>query len=313
MAVIRINAVGDTPVVHARPGPLEEEIARLGPLEGPVIVMIHGYSYKPGLPAHCPHRHILSLDPHHMPWLAPSWPRQLGFGMGRGDEGLAVAFGWNSRGSLAAAQARAIDAGRALARLVEVLHRQAPACPIHLIGHSLGSEVVLRALKDLPVGAVQRVISLSGASYQSLATSALTTPAGRAVEFFNITSRENDTFDFLFETLTRRPNRNDRAISKGISAPNAVTLQIDCLETLEQLSRMGHPLGLPERRVCHRSTYLRPGALRLYRQLMRHPEQMPLARIQSSVPTAPEPRWSRLLRLRPQPGAVPIWQRIELG
>ncbi|MCK5502398.1 MAG: hypothetical protein KAI82_14255, partial [Tritonibacter mobilis] len=116
MAVIRINAVDEMPVLHARLRSFDDGIARLAHVPGPVVIMVHGYKYQPGNPNHCPHRHILSLDPQHMPWRAPSWPRQLGFGLGRRDEGLAVAFGWDARGTLASAQARALAAGRALAQ-----------------------------------------------------------------------------------------------------------------------------------------------------------------------------------------------------
>ena len=310
MAVIRINAVGETPVLHARLRSFDDGIARLAHVPGPVVIMVHGYKYQPGNPNHCPHRHILSLDPQHMPWRAPSWPRQLGFGLGRRDEGLAVAFGWDARGTLASAQARALAAGRALAQVVRSLHAQAPARDIHIIGHSLGSEVALEALHWLPAGAVGRVISLTGASYQSRAATALTTPAGRRAEFFNVTSRENDAFDFMFETLTRSPERGDRAIGQGFEATNAVTLQLDCLDTLEHLAQMGHSIGLPERRVCHWSSYMRPGALRLYKRLLRQPERTPLPLMQQLLPEVPARRWSRLLSLRPQPSPMPIWQRI---
>ncbi len=310
MAMIRINAIGETPVLHGRLTGIDEGLTAVAGVAGPVVVMVHGYKYKPGNPNHCPHRHILSLDPQHLPWRAPSWPRQLGFGLGRSDEGLAVAFGWDARGTLVSAQARALGAGRALARVVKALHDQAPERDIHILGHSLGTEVALEALHHLPAGTVRRVISLTGASYQSRAARALATPAGRTAEFFNVTSRENDAFDFLFETLTRSPERGDRALGQGFEGPNAVTLQLDCLDTLDHLAGMGHPIGLPERRVCHWSSYMRPGALRFYKRLIRQPERTPLPLIQQVLPEVTARRWSRLLALRPLPGPMPIWQRI---
>ncbi|TNJ48595.1 alpha/beta hydrolase [Phaeobacter sp. B1627] len=311
MAIIRINAVGDSPVLHARHSDFETGIRAMPPQAGPTVVMVHGYKYQPGNPDHCPHRHILSLDPQHLPWRAPSWPRQLGFGLGRRDEGRAVAFGWDARASLGQAQSRAVQAGRALARVVRRIRQVDPERDIHILCHSLGSEVALEALHHLPAGAVQRLISLTGASYQSRAYQALLTPAGRAAEFFNVTSRENDAFDFMFETLTRSPGVGDRAIGQGLVAPNAVTLQLDCLDTLDRLSQMGHSIGLPERRICHWSAYTRPGALRYYQRLIRQPERTPLHLMQQLLPAVPARRWSRLLSLRPLPGPMPIWQRIQ--
>ncbi|OIQ27099.1 MAG: hypothetical protein BM562_15395 [Alphaproteobacteria bacterium MedPE-SWcel] len=310
MAIIRINAVGDSPVLHARHRDFEADIMAMPARSGPAVIMVHGYKYQPGNPEHCPHRHILSLDPQHLPWRAPSWPRQLGFGLGRRDEGLAVAFGWDARASLGQAQIRAVQAGQALARVVQALRQVDPPRDIHIVCHSLGSEVALEALHHLPAGAVQRLISLTGASYQSRASRALKTPAGRTAEFFNITSRENDAIDFLFETLTRAPEVGDHAIGQGFEAANAVTLQLDCLDTLDRLGQMGHPIGLPERRVCHWSAYTRPGALRFYKRLIRQPERTPLKLMQQALPDVPARRWSRLLSLRPLPGPMPIWQRI---
>ena len=93
MAVIRMNAQGDKAVPHRGHEQLERALETAARDAGPVVVMINGFKHQPGNPYHCPHRHILSLDPDHLPWRAPSWPRHLGFGLGHVDEGLAIAFG----------------------------------------------------------------------------------------------------------------------------------------------------------------------------------------------------------------------------
>lgn len=304
MPVIRINAIGETARLHGSPTPVGAALARIGPTEGPVVVMIHGFKYQPGHRLHCPHRHILALHPEALPWSAPSWPRQLGFGTGLPAEGLAVAFGWNARGTLWAAQRRAVRAGRALAQVIAALRRQAPTRPVHVIAHSLGSELVLEALHHLPAGAVGRILSLTGASHASRARQALETPAGRTAEFLNITSRENDLFDFMFERLVAPPCPGDRAIGYGLEAPNAVTLQLDCPGTLDHLSRLGAAIAAPERRVCHWSSYTRPGVLQFYRELLRRSDRLPLSTLRRGVPPRPAPRWSRLLA--PPSGLAPL-------
>lgn len=310
MAVIRINAVGDRPVLHASPAALEGALQRAGAETGPVIVMVHGYKYRPGTGARCPHRHLLSLDPDHLPWRAPSWPRQLGYGLGHANEGLAIPFGWNAGGTLRQAQASAVAAGRALAQVCAQLHAQTPNRPLHVIGHSLGIELALEALHHLPAGAISRIVSLYGASFQSRARAALATPAGQAAEFFNVTSRENDPFDFLFERLTRLQTGGDRVIGQGLDAPNAVTLQLDCPGTLAHLQSMGYAIAQPQRRICHWSSYMRPGTLRFYRHLLRYPERTPLAQLRQGVPERPTRRWSRLLALRLPPAPLPGWQQV---
>lgn len=311
MPVIRINAETTRARLHGSPRPVEAALARIGAAGGPAVVMIHGFKYQPGHRRHCPHRHILALHPEALPWSAPSWPRHLGFGTGLQDEGLAVAFGWPARGTLWAAQRRAVQAGRALADVIAALRRRAPERPVHLIAHSLGSEVALEALHHLPAGAVGRIISLTGASYAGRAQAALATEAGREAEFLNITSRENDPFDFLFERLIAPPQAGDRAIGYGLEAPNAVTLQLDCAGTLDHLARMGAAIGAPQRRVCHWSSYTRAGALLFYKDLLRRPERLPLAALRHGVPPRPAPRWSRLLALPPVPRPLPSAQKAS--
>lgn len=300
MPVIRINATADQPHLHGTPRSLWPVLGRHAHGAGPVIVMIHGYKYQPGHAVHCPHRHIMALQPQCLPRRGPSWPRQLGFGAGNCDEGLCIAFGWNARGALWSARRRAVQAGRALARVLEAVHRQAPDRPVHLISHSMGTEVALETLHHLPAGAVQRLLSLTGACYRHRALVALRTEAGQQAEFVNITSRENDPFDFLFERLISPPRKGDRSIGLGLQAANAVTLQLDCPGTLSRLEHLGGHIAPPDRRICHWSAYTRPGAMQFYKDLMRC-EDLPLSCLRNRLPQETAPRWSRLMALPARP------------
>lgn len=311
MPVIRINAVGDQPILHNSTRSVSAELGQYADETGPVIAMIHGYKYRPGDPVHCPHRTILSHHPadHHrrsIPWL-----RQLGFGMGHANEGLAIAFGWQAQSVLWQAQKQTVCAGRALAQVLDQLHQQNPARPIHLIGHSLGANLALETLHHLPPGAVSRIISLTGASYQSRAAAALLSPAGRRAEFINVTSRENDPFDFLFERLISPPQRGDRAIGHGLDMPNSVTVQLDCRITLAHLRQLGAPVDRPDRRVCHWSAYTRPGVLRFYNHLLRHPNTLPLQVIRTGLPDRPSRHWSRLFALPTVTLSLPFSQKTS--
>ena len=118
MPVVQFNAD------HAHPARLWQDAAGLS-TPAPIVVMVHGYRYSPSEPAHDPHRHILSLDPDPGGRRVTSWPRALGFGAGDPGEGLAIAFGWEARGSLGGAYRRAGMAGAALARLLSRLADQA--------------------------------------------------------------------------------------------------------------------------------------------------------------------------------------------
>ncbi len=301
MPIVRINALHGRAELHRNRRPVFRALQQTRDTKGPVIIMTHGYKYRPDAKNACPHRHILSLQPQTTPWYSPSWPQQLGFGAGFDDEGLAIAFGWDARGPLWSAHRRTVSAGQVLARVINDLHRLNPDRPIHFIGHSMGTELALEALHHVSPGSLNRIISMTGAAYHTRTVQALATPAGQTAEFINITSRENDLFDLMFEWLIQPPDKGDRSIGNGLEAKNAVTLQIDCDATLDHLSSLICPVAAPQRRVCHWSSYTRPGVLRVYNALLRNPEHLCLATLRRGLPAQSNGRWSRLFALpRPQ-------------
>ena len=177
MPLVRINVDGATPVSAL--GHLQTVIGRvLGdvPDTAPVVVMIHGYKHSPFEPAHDPHAHILSLAPRRK-GRSLSWPKHLGFGRGARSEGLAIAFGWNARGSIWQAYRAAGQAGIALAELIRALHAVRPG-PTDIIAHSLGARAALAATGRLPEGALGRGILLSGAEFSCRAATAGTSIPG---------------------------------------------------------------------------------------------------------------------------------------
>ena len=79
----------------------------------------------------------------------------------------------------------------------------------------------------------------------------------------NLTTRENDLFDFLAEWLLAFGF--DTALGQRIGAthPNWPDLQIDQPATRAVLHRLDHPLPPPPQRISHWSPYLRPGVFGL--------------------------------------------------
>lgn len=294
MTILRINAHGPHPRLHDSPQSVTRLIRQTRDIPGPVVILTHGYTYCPHDPTHCPHQLVLSQAPQACSKRVKSWPRALGL---EHANRLCIAFGWNAQGSFWSARRRALHAGQALARVITCLRQETPNRPVHFMGHSLGVELALEALHHIRPGDLTRVISLTGAAYRERALAALSTPAGAAAGFINVTARENDLFDFLFERMIAPPHPRDRAIGQGIIAPNAVTLQLDCHRSLNALAALGVPIKAPDRRICHWSSYMRPGVFALYDRLLSSDKPLSLTALRDTLPEQPAARWSRLFAL----------------
>ena len=287
MPVVRTNAgCGLSPELRG--------LAKDLPKNAPIIAMIHGYRYSPTQPGNDPHRHILALSPETQARRVLSWPQALGFGTCSADEGIALAFGWEATGRLGQAYRRAGEAGDALARTVSEL-ANLTGRPVALIGHSLGARVALKALHQAQPESIGRVILLTGAEFRDTAADALNTPAGRSAEILNITSRENDLFDFAIEMWLGYGRR--QALGFGLAQParNWIDVQIDHDGTLAALQDFGFPVDRTALRLSHWTPYMRQGLFDFYRTALRQPWALPMHMLRARLPGRIEPRWSRLL------------------
>jgi pimeloyl-ACP methyl ester carboxylesterase len=301
MPILRINAVG----ARARlvrtdhtDQPLADAVA--GNLGGaPVLIMLHGYRYSPSRPRLSPHNYILQDSPHE------SWPHQMGYGEGTPDQGLCIAFGWEAGGTIWRAHREAGRSAHALAGLISQLSAYG-AGPVNIMAHSLGARVALAALPHLAPGMIGRMILMTGAELRSTAEAALMTSAGRSTQVLNVISRENDVFDFLYEWLLVPHRLGARTLGAGLALPHCVTAQIDNPDHLSGLEILGFPIPIATRRICHWSSYTRPGLFPLYREFLSGSDRIDLAHLRQSLPITVTQRWSRLLQhpLQPIPIAV---------
>lgn len=297
MPLVQINACEDQPVAadgSALNVGLAKALAHV-PAAAPVVVMIHGFKFSPFRAGRSPHTHILSMTPTPDCWKAVSWPRHLGFAEDRPDDGLCIAFGWEASGSIWRAYHEAACAGQALARLIAAIQDVRPGQRVDVIAHSLGARVVLSSMADLAAGALRHIILMTAAEFVSGARTALQTPAGQHAHVLNVTSRENDLFDFLLEGTIAPHRFGDRALGCGLGAPHDrwTDLQIDREPTLDALRRLGFGIAPSDRRICHWSPYLRPGMFGLYQAFLRGEVSVKTLKSHQSEESCP--RWSRLL------------------
>lgn len=256
------------------------------PPAAPVIVMIHGWRYAPGLSSDCPHGSILSLDPPPQDRRAVSWPRHLGLD---GQSGLGIALGWNAKCGPWRAHLRAGQTGAALAQIARTVH-DLSGRGVQVIAHSMGARVALSALPQVAPGQITRMILLAAAETRSRALATLASPAGQRVEVVNVTTRENDLFDAFFEWGVHFGLGTSVGQGLGQARNGWHDLWIDQPDSLRALARLGYPLSDPPRRISHWSPYLRPGTISLYRALID-------GRLQASDLPLQQPgrRWSRLI------------------
>lgn len=262
----------------------------------PIVVMIHGFRFAPDTSHSDPHRHILSPKPLAGCWKAVSWPRHLGL---TGARGLAIGYGWQARSTIWRAHRNAARSGVRLRLLIASLRQMAPDRPLHIFAHSLGARVALTALADLPAGAVQRIILLSAAAFHHEARAALATPAGQAAEIINVRGRENMAFDLMLRAVLPV---HGPTLGAGFAATNWLDLPLHDGETRARLRLLGFPMAPHSARICHWSGYLRPGVWRLYRALLHHPAQTPLAHLRAQISpaapkSAPRRQWAAFLPL----------------
>lgn len=289
MPILRINAEGRSLKVVNRDVPLTglAETLKDRVKVGPTLIMLHGFRYSPSIPSLDPHAYILQAGH------ADSWPRQMGFGAATPGHGLCIAFGWEAGGTIWRAHREAGRAGVALADLIRQLNALG-AGPVNIMAHSLGARVALAALHHLAHGAINRMILMTGAELRSTAEMALMTPAGRSAQVLNVISRENDVFDFIYEWLLVPHRRGARTLGAGLALPQCVTAQIDNPDHLIGLARLGFPIPTSDRRICHWSSYTRPGLFPLYRGFLSGASPLELADLRANLPVTLSQRWSRL-------------------
>lgn len=300
MPMLRITVKNGEPRLHGDADQVRPALRRqLAATAGPVTVMVHGYKYLPGHPVHCPHVSLLAHAPRLGDRRIVSWPDQLGLTDGPG-AGLGISLGWPARGSIWAAHRRAVEAGQGLAQLVAEIRALDPDRAVNVIAHSLGARVALAAVKAGAPDAIGRAVLLAAAEYGETARAALDAPGGARTEILNVTTRENDLYDFLLERLVPPESRGDRMLGHGrLRHPRLVTLQLDDPHSLSALRVAGFPVASPDRLICHWSPYLRDGVFPLYRAVLGG--QLPLARLRALLPAEVTPRWSRLRPRLPRP------------
>lgn len=321
MSLLSICARDGRLTLNTPDGPSAEAAlaARLAtmPPSAPIVILVHGKGYCPGDPLRDAARLVFATRPGLARSRFVSWPRRLGFALpaSRAERGLCIGFGWDARGTIWATSRRAAETATLLARLIQMIGRIAPNRPVDLFGHSLGARVILGAVPLLHAGALGRVILLAAAEFRPAARAALDSPAGAGAEFLNITTRENDLFDWLFERAHHPLGA--KALGRGLrTRDNWLNIELDNPRTEAGLRALGLPLAHPAARICHWSVYLRPGVFRLYRALIHDRGRLTLSALRPAVDHTPRPHGTRLWAgawMRPVPATASAGWRAGMA
>jgi hypothetical protein len=336
MALFRVNATrGGTLRLAGRAGDwrpaLEAALAGV-PQAAPVCILVHGFrfTWRPemGAGSHCPHSRLYleeaAAPERRLRPARAAWPAALGFAEAGPDDGLCICLGWDarlSRSGVSLMRSRGFAevyrgagvAGQALATLVAAVAEARPGRPVDVLAHSLGARVALTATAIAPNLPYGRLVLLGAAEYAGEARRAvrILDRAGSGAAVYHVLSRANDLFDALFQFLAPPPARaGDRplgAAGLGRGHPRWLDLQLDHPEMRDWLARRGHGLTRPVERLSHWHFYADPGAMRLYRAILRERSAHAIPALRGAgVPEALEPRWCRLgLHVPALPGLRP--------
>ncbi|GHA55080.1 hypothetical protein GCM10008927_21170 [Amylibacter ulvae] len=303
MSVFRVNSLDGRlfhPDLPARDvATLLGENLKSVPDDAPIIIMVHGYKFSPLAHANNPHRTIFARHVDRKHWKIRSWPRQMGVAQYDNRGGLAIGFAWHARSDSFLARTavhqvydRAETEGAQLARLINLLHDIAPNRKIDIMAHSMGARVVLQSLRHIFHQNLGRVVMMGGAEFGAVALAALQYPAARAAKFYNITARQNDFYDLLFERFAPSPGPANRAL--GMDFPfrrsNWVNIQIDCPKVLQNLRMMGIRMAHPTAGFCHWSFYTRDGVFGLYHAIFRREAGFTPAELTHRLGNVDQPR-----------------------
>lgn len=321
MTVLRVNGGENGVELAHKPADAGLALARAArstPRGAPIVILIHGFMYDPDGPKGAnPHGQVYA-ETRAAAARRASWPYGLGFTETGIEDGLCVAFAWRSRPSplatlagaarnhFSAAYKGAAEAAEGLLWVVATLRAARPDAEIDLFCHSLGARVALLAIRGAAerglAGALGRVVLLGGAEFAAEARAAMAAldraPNTSGPQVFNIITRENDPYDVLFETFAPRPADASGALGReglGLRREDWIDLQLDHPDVERFLAQRGARLRGGRRAVCHWSFYRRPGAMRLYRRILRRREGWSIAELRAAgTPEAIEPRWAAL-------------------
>jgi hypothetical protein len=293
MAILRIDC-GDHGL-QTRPDPRDpaERLAPAPHADGPTVVMLHGWRYDPAVHAADPHPLLYRDGPvpssRSRSGRVASWPE----GLGLGQRGLAVGYGWRARfphlaslrgvgcNGFAAAYREAGRAGAALAPLLAALGEARPA-PVDLFAHSLGARVALCAVRALAEGGradalsrLGRLILMGAAAFAGEARAALEACdriGVAAPQVYAFHARGNAAFDALFAMAAPpEAERGEGPLGRaglGLRRADWIDLAFDDPAAAPAFARLGVALAPPSSAPCHWSFYARPGAMALHRAIL---------------------------------------------
>lgn len=210
---------------------LSAQLDALDPGE-PVLLMANGFDYSPRAPlGGSPEARLRSDNPHaklfhfedrdeagEIAHHSLGWPLHLGFEPADdGAGGLAIAYGWETN---AGHHAVMYDDGKlaawGLLSVLDVIARRRPEARVDMIGHSLGTHLILHALRKAAqkhpnlLARVRRVFLLAGSEFVNEAQTTYAALEARdfdeSIDIVNLTSEHDDVVHAVSGIATFGPD-----------------------------------------------------------------------------------------------------------
>ncbi|MEM7243128.1 MAG: hypothetical protein AAF429_13175 [Pseudomonadota bacterium] len=191
----------------------------------PMVMMIHGQGFDPGIRRADPYRTIFAYDPYGDRiadyWRLQSWVHRFKDAAAAPANALMIGYGWQAcapdfvtSANLNEVARKAVTEAQFFSQFICRLRQMAPKRRLHVLAHGLGAKVVLRALEQTPNMRIDRLVMLDAVALISDGLLAMNAKAGHKTALYNIYDRPTTRMRF-FDKYCEKAGPLDHVLGFG--------------------------------------------------------------------------------------------------